>query len=309
MLLVVATACGSDAETTTAPTTLSTPAAVPTGAQRAMVVAGGDAANLRVRFTDAGTSGAPGADIPVSLIGVEWPARGGCFAAESDAFAAEALPVGATVHLLADVQDAGPDGVLLRYAWDGTGELYNAKALRQGFAKAGSTAPNDRYRVELFAAEFEAKGAGRGVWGCPAESSPTTGKPATEGTTPATSTRPPATNPGPTVAPPETTVPGGRSVGKGQSFPIGVGETVSVAGEGLTVTYNQLVQDSRCPSGVQCIVAGDATIAVTLAKAGSAPATLSLNTDAPTTGQYLSYAVALVDLGSSASPPATLRVT
>ena len=60
---------------------------------------------------------------------------------------------------------------------------------------------------------------------------------------------------------------------------------------------------------MQCIVAGDATIAVTLAKAGSAPATLSLNTDAPTTGQYLSYTVALVDLGSGASPPATLRVT
>ena len=213
MLLVVATACGSDAETTTATTTLSTPAAVPTGAQRAMVVAGGDAANLRVRFTDAGTSGAPGADIPVSLIGVEWPARGGCFAAESDAFAAEALPVGATVHLLADVQDAGPDGVLLRYAWDGTGELYNAKALRRGFAKAGSTAPNDRYRVELFAAEFEAKGAGRGVWGCPAESSPTQGS-----RPPRARRRPRAApahdQPGPTVAPPRRRCPAAGASGR-----------------------------------------------------------------------------------------------
>ncbi|MEA2703836.1 MAG: hypothetical protein QOJ69_1144 [Actinomycetota bacterium] len=106
-----------------------------------------------------------------------------------------------------------------------------------------------------------------------------------------------------------STVPAGRSVGKGQSFSIGVGETVDVTGEGLTVTYDDLVQDSRCQPGVQCLVAGDATIAVTLAKAGSPPATLSLDTDAPRQGQYLSYAVELVQLGGGGSPTATLRVS
>ena len=293
--MILATACSSDGgSSSTATTTPSTPAAVPAGSHRAVVVAGGDAANLKVRFVDADT------DVPVALIGVEWPGPGACFAAESDAFAAEALPVGATVHLLADVQDASPDGVLQRYAWDGAGVFYNAKALRQGFAKAAPTAPNDKYRVELFDAEFEAKGAGRGVWGCPGEASPapTTAKP-NGGTTPAT--RPPPSTPGTTVAPPATTLPDpapiGRGVGRGQSFSIDVGETVNVTGEGLRVSYQGVIQDSRCPSGVQCVVAGNAIIAVSVSKTGSSPATLTLNTDGPLTAQYLNYTIELVGLG------------
>ncbi len=268
--MILATACGSDTGTTTVTTTPLTPVAVPAEAQRAVVVAGGDTAKLLVRLSDGQSSGVPAGDVAVTLIGVEWPGRGECFAAESDAFAAEALPVGATIHLLADVQDAAPDGVLQRYAWDSTGELYNAKALRQGFAKAAPTAPNDKYRVELFDAEFDAKGAGRGIWGCPADSSPTTGTPS-GGTTPVT--RPPVTAPGTTEAPPATTIPVtvplGRSVPRGQSFSIGVGETVTVAGVGLNVTFQDVIQDSRCPIGVQCVVEGDAIIAVSLSKTGS----------------------------------------
>ncbi len=101
----------------------------------------------------------------------------------------------------------------------------------------------------------------------------------------------------------------GRSATRGQTFSIGVGETVDIEGEGLTVTYDDLVQDSRCPPGVQCIQAGDATIAVTTAKAGSPPATLSLRTDAPRQAQYLSYTVELVELGDGGSPTARLRVS
>ena len=304
--MVLATACGSDGGSSTPIPVPATPAGVPAAAKRAVVVAGGDAAKLAVRFGDAG------ADVPVSLIGVEWPGPGECFAAESDAFAAEALPVGATVHLLGDVQDAAPDGLLQRYAWDGAGELYNAKALRQGFAKAAPTAPNDRYRVELFDAEFDAKGAGRGVWGCPGESPPpsTTAKP-TGSSPPATP--PPATTPQTTVAPPATTtpdfVPIGRSVGRGQSFSIGAGETVNIPGERLTIIFQDVLWDSRCPVGVQCIVAGDATIAVTVAKMGRASATLSLNTESPVTDQYLTYTVELLDLGRGGSPAATLKVS
>ena len=116
------------------------------------------------------------------------------------------------------------------------------------------------------------------------------------------------------MAPPATTIPGtscpiGRSVGRGQSFSIGVGETVNIAGERLTITFQDVLQDSRCPVGVQCIVAGDAIIAVTLAKTGSSSATLSLNTESPVTAQYLNYTVELVDLGRGGSPPATLKVS
>ena len=74
------------------------------------------------------------------------------------------------------------------------------------------------------------------------------------------------------------------------------------------MTYNQLVSDSRCPIGVQCIQAGSAEIAVTLAKPGSPPGALTLST-APGggTGNYLSYTVDLDGVGRF-SPSATLTV-
>ena len=84
------------------------------------------------------------------------------------------------------------------------------------------------------------------------------------------------------------------------------GETVNVTGEGLTVTLDS-IQDSRCPPfPAQCVVAGDASITVTLAKAGSSPATLSIGL--PGSDQYLSYTVELIGVGRL-TPSATLMVS
>lgn len=120
---------------------------------------------------------------------------------------------------------------------------------------------------------------------------------------PAPSTTSPATTPPPPV-------PAGRSVALGQEFPIDVGESVSIAGEGLTVTYVELVTDSRCPPDVQCIWAGNATIGVALAKAGEPPASVQLNTtEGPTSAASSGYTVALLDLAWGPSPTARLRVS
>jgi hypothetical protein len=123
------------------------------------------------------------------------------------------------------------------------------------------------------------------------------------------STTPPATTP----PPPTTDVPpgpAGRTVVLGQAFVVDVGESVIVAGVGLTVTYVELVTDSRCPPDVQCIWAGNATIAVRLSAAGEAPATVPLSTmEGPTSAGYASFTVALVDLAWGPSPTARLRVT
>jgi hypothetical protein len=115
-----------------------------------------------------------------------------------------------------------------------------------------------------------------------------------------------------TVAPaPATTAAtaAGRTAALGETFPVGVGEAVTIAGEGLTVTFTSVVSDNRCPPGVQCIVAGSATISVTAAKAGMPVAGLTLGTDTPTSATYGKYTIELVGLGRGPAPAASLRVT
>ena len=45
----------------------------------------------------------------------------------------------------------------------------------------------------------------------------------------------------------------------GEPFELGAGQKVSVEGE-LTLTFAEVVQDSRCPKGEQCITAGKAVV-------------------------------------------------
>jgi len=137
----------------------------------------------------------------------------------------------------------------------------------------------------------------------PTSAGPVSSATSASSTTVGSTTPPPAT----TVAPP---TPPARTVALGQDFPVDVGESVTIAGEGLTVTYVEVMADSRCPPDVQCIWAGNATIAVALAKAGEPSATVPLNTmEGPKTAAYSSYTVALLDLAWGPSPTARLRVT
>ncbi len=305
--LVVATACGGDDDTpleTANPAAL--PAGVPPGAQAAEVAAANDAGHIRVSLRDATGSTLPGSGVLISVIGVDPPDPGQCLALESEAFAEGELPVGTVVYLVGNEAESGPDGALPRFVWDGDGELYNDKVLRQGFATAVPTGPDVPVDEGLVAAEAEARAASRGVWGCPTAPTPTA--PVT--TRPSTPTPTPPPTVATTAPPVATTAPPGRTASLGATFSISVGESVGITGEGLTVTYTQLVTDNRCPSGVQCIVAGNATIAVTVAKAGSGPASLSLNTDeGPTSASYLTYTVELVQLNRGPSPAARLLVT
>lgn len=105
-----------------------------------------------------------------------------------------------------------------------------------------------------------------------------------------------------------TTVPKVRSVALGEAFSVRVGESVDVAGAGVSVTYTALVSDSRCPVGVQCIQAGRAVISVTVTRPGSAPATLTLGTDMPRSARAGARTVELVTVGRL-TPIAQLKVT
>jgi len=97
-------------------------------------------------------------------------------------------------------------------------------------------------------------------------------------------------------------------VALGETFTIQVGESVSVSGAGLALTFGAVVEDSRCPPGVMCIQAGNGVISVTVAKPGAAPASLTLNTtEGPASARYGANTIELVQLFRG--PVARLRVT
>jgi hypothetical protein len=86
------------------------------------------------------------------------------------------------------------------------------------------------------------------------------------------------------------------SVSLDQPFELRVGRSATVAGEGLTVSFEAVPSDSRCPTNVQCVWAGDAVVQVVLSKDGKAfGAELHTNLE-PKSVDYLNYNVALVSL-------------
>jgi hypothetical protein len=104
----------------------------------------------------------------------------------------------------------------------------------------------------------------------------------------------------------------------GQDFRLARGETAAVGPDGLTVRFAAVVEDSRCPMGVQCIRAGEAKVQLTLRVPGAGEDDLILATEGgqPRYASFAGYDVRLVEL----DPPrrtdvahpayvATLRVT
>ena len=54
----------------------------------------------------------------------------------------------------------------------------------------------------------------------------------------------------------------GQTVSPGQESELAPGQTVTIAGTGLSLRFVEIVADSRCPTGVQCIWAGEASALV-----------------------------------------------
>src|SRR5919197_2419394 len=69
-----------------------------------------------------------------------------------------------------------------------------------------------------------------------------------------------------------------QNVAIGESFAIKIGQSVTFASEGLELAFETVVSDSRCPRGVQCIRAGEATIRFAVEKAPNARASIELQT-------------------------------
>ena len=100
----------------------------------------------------------------------------------------------------------------------------------------------------------------------------------------------------PTAAPDAPLAAASAGVQLGQQFELRVGGQATISGEALTVSFQGVPSDSRCPTGVQCVWAGNAVVQVVLSQGGKA-AGLELNTNLdPKTGTYLNYEIELVSL-------------
>lgn len=69
------------------------------------------------------------------------------------------------------------------------------------------------------------------------------------------------------------------AVQPGETFSLPVGKTATINGSGTRITFRELREDSRCPTDVTCVWAGDAKIEVIISRNGSPEDTklISLN--------------------------------
>ena len=67
----------------------------------------------------------------------------------------------------------------------------------------------------------------------------------------------------------------------GQRFLLAPGDTVAVKGAELSLRFEQVVTDSRCPGDATCITGGEAELAFTLTRTGRGAGPVSLQTSSP----------------------------
>jgi hypothetical protein len=83
----------------------------------------------------------------------------------------------------------------------------------------------------------------------------------------------------------------------GQEFELKINQEATIEGEGLAVRFESVLEDGRCPEGVNCIWAGNAKIKIKLSRQNQAPGAVELNTSLkPKSSSYLDYEIKLVAL-------------
>ncbi len=83
-----------------------------------------------------------------------------------------------------------------------------------------------------------------------------------------------------------------------QQFTVKINQQKTDAKSKLTIRFVSLIEDSRCPTDVKCIQAGNAKIQIKVSKAnGGAARTFELNTNSkPQTVSFSGYQIKLTDL-------------
>jgi hypothetical protein len=92
-----------------------------------------------------------------------------------------------------------------------------------------------------------------------------------------------------------------------QNVTLAIGQSVNVPNTGLTVSFQEVVEDSRCPTGVTCIWAGDASVRITIKTQDGSPSSYTLHTNAqPREVEHANYRVQLASVAphpSGDAPP------
>lgn len=65
----------------------------------------------------------------------------------------------------------------------------------------------------------------------------------------------------------------------GQAFALPGGQTAAISGEPLRLRFAQVLEDSRCPTKVECFWTGQARIAIAVEDAEDSPTTVEFNTN------------------------------
>jgi hypothetical protein len=92
-----------------------------------------------------------------------------------------------------------------------------------------------------------------------------------------------------------------------QQVEIPIGQTRTFDEERLAIGFGRVLKDSRCPTGTQCVTAGNAEVALVLQERGEATRVVQLNTGRnPRRVSHEGYIVQVVDLRpvpGAAGPP------
>lgn len=146
--------------------------------------------------------------------------------------------------------------------------------------------------------------------------SPTATPPSVSATAAAPPTAPPTPTTAPTAAtaipsvtapPSPANAPGAKTVSTrlGRDVALHIGDMAAVEGEGVTVEFVSVVEDSRCPVGVQCVRAGRVVVAVRVSRAGQAGEEVNLASDPKdaTAKTVNGYTVALISVQPAKTVP------
>lgn len=88
-----------------------------------------------------------------------------------------------------------------------------------------------------------------------------------------------------------------KRVQLGREFTLKVGEQVVIKEAGLKISFSEVAEDSRCPTGVKCIWAGNGRVVVNVSQSGKKAAAVELNTGVePKQHHFQGYDIKLVGL-------------
>ena len=84
----------------------------------------------------------------------------------------------------------------------------------------------------------------------------------------------------------------------GRNFDARVGGRVEITGASVVLTFERVVEDSRCPTSVTCITEGDAVVRLAIRGANAESATIDLHAQVPSLREHAfqQFTVRLVQL-------------